>query len=172
LAPVGLAEEVQPFDVIQARCDGVQFWFDQLEPRHDPATAAWLRSSLDAMTPPEELRRPGLTLEQRAAYELRYWQAQKPEARTQADLAGEPHVPLRDVMRERLRASLSHAGAELIDYLERSDGLMVSYAIDGQRYTSSVDKDNLTVHSAGICLSGRDSDFDLTSLVGVMREAH
>ena len=73
-------------------------------------------------------------------------------------------------MRLRLRDNLSHAGARLVDYLERTDSFRVTYLVDGQQYTSSVDKRDLTVQSAGICLDGTDRNFDLASLVGVLRE--
>lgn len=36
------------------------------------------------------------------------------------------------------------------------------------RHTSAIAKADLTVVSSGICLSGRDRDFDLQSLVGVI----
>lgn len=80
--------------------------------------------------------------------------------------------PNRDAVAERLTESLSHAGAQLVEYLERGDSFRVTYSVDGRRYTSSVDKDDLTVNVAGICLSGEDSHFDLASLVGVLREGH
>ena len=73
-------------------------------------------------------------------------------------------------MRQRLRESLSHAGAQLVDYLERADSFRVSYTVGGQQFTSSVNKDDLTVQVAGICLSGEDRKFDLASMVGVLRE--
>ena len=72
---------------------------------------------------------------------------------------------------QRLRNALAHGGAKLVDFAERGDGFRVSYTVEGQQYTSSVAKDDLTVQVAGICLSGLDHHFDLASLVGVLREA-
>ncbi len=185
LAPVLLAEEVQLFDCVRTRYDGTQFWFDEIDMRHDPGTAAYLRGALRDETVPEDLDRRGLTAEERAAYELNYWETvgspvdphernspQRNAAhrrRSRRARASEEPVEI-DSVRQRLRDSLSHAGAELVDYLERSDSFRVSYVVGGQSYTSSVDKQDLTVNIAGICLSGEDRKFDLGSLVGVLRE--
>lgn len=184
LAAVNLAEEVRLFDCVRTRYDGSRFWFDELDMRHDPAASAYLRSALDDRTEPEDLKRRGLTAEERAAYELNYWELARPaeaeDAEAEPDrrpLRGrrrskrrEEAPPEADPVRRRLRASLSHAGARLVDYLERADSFCVSYTIGGRQYTSSVNKNDLTVQVAGICLSGEDRKFDLGSLVGVLRE--
>lgn len=186
LAPLQLAEEIQLFDCVRTRYDGSRFWFDEVDVRHDPGTAAYLRSVLNDLTSPDDLQRPGLTAEERAAYELNFWQRVQPLEWDEEDIQPQynpahrrrsrnPRVPPplpaeSDLVRQRLRESLSHAGARLIDYLERGDSYRVQYMVGGRRYTSSVDKEDLTVQVAGICLSGEDRKFDLGSLVGVLRE--
>jgi hypothetical protein len=160
LVPVRLAEEVQLFELIQARFDGSQFWYAGADPSRDPATAAYLRQALEQLLAPDRLRRAGLTAEERAAYALNYqtrYQASEEARRSREET--------------RLRHALAHAGAELKDYRERPDVYTVTYEVDGQRHTSVVSRKDLTVQTAGICLSGQDQAFDLQSLVGVIREA-
>lgn len=160
LVPVLLPEDVQLFDVVQARFDGCHFWFDCADPTRDPGAATYLRQSLDAMSPPDQVTRPELTAEERAAYAASY--QVKYEASEQAR---------RDHEEERLRSALAHAGAKLRDYRERDDVYTITYDVDGRRHTSAIDKRDLSVRMAGICLSGEDERFDLQSLVGVIREA-
>ena len=160
LVHVRLIDEVQLFEVIQARFDGSQCWHDGPEPRHDPRAAAYLREALAGMIEPEQLSRPGLTAEERAAYAINY------APRLQAELEAR-----RDRVEERLRAALAHAGAEFRNYQEHGDVYRVSYQVEGRRHTSVVARNDLSVQVAGICLSGEDHHFDLQSLVGVLREA-
>jgi hypothetical protein len=160
LVPVRLAAKVRPFEVVRTRFDGVHCWYDDLDPRGDPAAAAYLRAALTRLEPPESLDRPRLSAEERTAYGLNFWPRLVAEQ--------EAH---RDRIAERLRAALAHAGADLRDYLEGEDFYQVVYNVDGQRHVSVVGKHDLGVRTAGICLSGQDSDFDLQSLVGVLREA-
>jgi hypothetical protein len=104
--------------------------------------------------------RPGLTPEERLAYSLCLIQE---TAARQPAAAADPA--------RRLREALAQAGAQLVDYLERDDSYRVTYTVGGQQHVSAVRKGDLTIQVAGICLSGEDEQFDLTSLVGVLREA-
>jgi hypothetical protein len=158
--PVQFVEGGEPFTVVRTRFDGRNFWFDGAETRHDPAAAVFLRESLERLVPPENLRRPGLTPEEKAAYTLRYFERVEVRERL-----------LRDEVEERLRAALAHAGAEFVGYAEHRDGYRVTYRVGRQRHVSSVRKEDLSVQVAGICLSGQDARFDLHSLVGVLLEA-
>ena len=182
LAPLRWPKRFSCLTVCATRYDGSRFWFDELDMRHDPGSANYLRTALRALLPPMDLQRRGLTAEERAAYELNYCQlvrtseAEEPETQTKRRRGrGErdrtdTSTTETDVVRQRVGESLSHAGADLIDYLERGDSFRVTFSMGGRRYTSSVSKSDLTVQVAGICLSGEDQKFDLSSLVGVLRE--
>jgi hypothetical protein len=70
---------------------------------------------------------------------------------------------------ERLRRALAQGGGRLRDAADRGAYYLVEWeTADGARHTSAIAKGDLTVVSSGICLSGRDHDFDLQSLVGVV----
>jgi hypothetical protein len=160
LVPLRMVEEAQLFEVLLTRFDGAHCWYDAPDPRRDPAAASYLRDALSRMVEPEQLSRPGLTAEERAAYMINY------APRLEAELEAR-----RDRVEERLRAALSHASAEFRGYQERGDVYRVTYDVDGRRHVSVVDRQDLSVQVAGICLSGEDRHFDLQSLVGVLREA-
>ncbi len=84
----------------------------------------------------------------------------------------------RGTLEEQLRHALAKADATLHSFSElpNTDGssrhLVVEWSDNGQkrRYRSTLDT-GLSVVASGICLSGRDRDFDLTSLVSVMTDA-
>ncbi len=160
LVPVRLVEEPQLFDVLLTRFDGAQCWYDEPEPRRDPATAAYLREALARLVDPDQLDRPGLSAEERAAYLVNY----APRLQAELDIR-------RDRVEERLRAALAHAGADFRGYQEHGDVYRVAYVVDGRRQVSVVSRNDLSVQVAGICLSGQDRHFDLQSMVGVLREA-
>jgi len=159
LVPVRFVEDGELFETVVTRFDGGQFWFDSVDTRCDPGAAAFLREALGRLAPPERIERRGLTAKQRAAYTLIY-RMRLAQLQLDERARGE----------DRLRAALLHAGADLRDYSEQGDVYRVSYTVDGTRHTSVVRKNDLSVVTAGICLSGRDRNFDLGSLVGVLRE--
>lgn len=155
------AEGLLPFETVIARYDGRLFWYDRRDPRSNPALAAYLREELsrrDAQNlppAPEQLRKKGLSREQREVYGLR-WLLLAEERASRAEV--------------RLGMALEHARALLRSFSERSDAYVVRFTVDGREHSSVIRKDDLTVLSAGVCLSGRDSSFDLASLVGVLRQ--
>lgn len=162
-AALWLAEEaLDRFDTVMASFDGLLFWYRGRDVTRNPALGAYLRQEIirqgDKNLPPspESLHKPGLSAEERDAYAL-----------ARAMIIEER----RDRVELRLTEALDHAGAELRDYSERGDAYLVRYVVDGRPHVTTVRKDDLSVMTAGICLAGRDRHFDLSSLVGVLREA-
>jgi hypothetical protein len=155
------------FDTVVSRFDGSQFWFDDGEASADPGAAAYLRQSMAGMTHPDRLDRLGLTGGQREAYGVAYARLAEAARRTREQRRRDREG--RDD--QRMRQLLSHAGATLRDFAEGPGRTYrVTYDVDGRRHTSVVGRNDFTVLSAGICLSGEDAKFDLGSLVGVLRE--
>jgi hypothetical protein len=158
-ARVRLAEGVEPFQQIVARYDGAQFWFQEVDRRRSPAIAAYLRECMNAETPPSNLRKPTLTAEERAAYAIAYEGTAKARAAAR-----------RSREEARLSDALTHAGAELVSFMEQRGVYTVNFRMGQRQHRTIVRRDDLTVLAAGICLSGQDQRFDLQSLVGVIRE--
>ncbi len=154
LVPILLAQEIQAFQTVQARFDGKNFWFED-DDGGNLRIAAYLRESLAGEVESDKLSIPGLTAEARQAYAIAYLREIENK---------------KDKNEERLKAAVERAGAEYRSYVERGDMFTVEYMVDGQPHKSVVKKDTLEVQSAGICLSGYDANFDLQSLVSVIRE--
>ncbi len=153
--PVHLVTEGIAFEQILARWNGNSCWFEEVDRRADPAIAEILQFNLKQLIPVEDLQFKGITPEMRSLYEL----ATQP--------IKEFAQPQRD--ERRLRQALNLGGGELHQFQDRGEYWTVDWTTaDGVRHTSAIAKDDLTVVSSGICLSGRDRDFDLQSLVGVM----
>lgn len=108
--------------------------------------------------------------QERQAYRI-LWFLRHPELRSQyADNPVAGGAPASNPG-ERISQALEHGGAQLESYWSLGEErIVVRYVIDGRTHVSEVRPGDLTVLSSGICLSGLDQEFDLTSLVGVLRE--
>ena len=160
VVPIIFADEGEQFETVSTRFDGKAFWFERVDSAKDPSIAAYLRTALHSLEDSANLSRPGLTPEEKAAYAVNFVKSEEEVRKCHAEQT-----------EDRLRSALAHAGAELRGFLERDDVYRISYSVDGREHTSAISKEDLTVESAGICLDGMDRDFDLQSLVGVLREA-
>ena len=155
--PVYLVTEGSQFEQVVAGWDGHCLWFEEIDRRADPLHSEELRAALKKLTFPEEVRFKGMTPEMRTVYEL--------VSRNIKDF--EPKV--RD--ERRLQRALKMGGGELRGFCDRNDYWLVEWTSgSGERHSSAIAKNDLTVMSAGICLSGDDMKFDLQSLVGVVED--
>jgi hypothetical protein len=159
---VWLVEEgLQLFESIIARFDGRSFWFDRRDPQRDPALGAYLRrqlrsySTLGSAFERNGLHKPGLSKEEKDAF---HW------------VLRQKGLDEKDRIEARFADALSHAGARFHSYTQRSSTYVVRYEVDGRDVISTVRDEDLSVVTAGMCLQGQDSRFDLTSLVSVLRE--
>jgi hypothetical protein len=145
-----------PFEQVIACGSGNAYWFVDVDRRSDPAIATTLATALEQKVAVDELRFKGLTPEMRSLYQL------------VAQHAGLAPIQSDE---QRLRNALKLGGGNLVQFQEHADYWTVDWTTaDGRQHTSAITKTDLTVVSSGICLSGRDRDFDLQSLVGVIEQ--
>ncbi|HVK06032.1 MAG TPA: hypothetical protein VM490_21360 [Armatimonadaceae bacterium] len=186
-----LVDEGRAFETVVARAAGGGFWFEEVDRRADPLPGEALRDALRRLTAPEEIAFPGITPEMRTAYRIglehspayrerqrRIEEERRAAQRRRAVRAfarhgygtrGGPVEPVADADQRRLVGALRAGGGQLREAVDRGEFYLVEWETgDGVRRTSAVAKGDLTVLSSGICLAGRDRDFDLQSLVGVI----
>jgi hypothetical protein len=155
--PVHLVTEGSQFEPIVARWDGHSWWFEEIDRRADPLPSEELKAAFKKLILPFEVRFKGMTPEMQTVYEL--------AAQNLKDF--DPKVR----NEKRLQQALKMGGGELQDFRDRDDYWLVEWTSrTGERHSSAIAKNDLTVISAGICLSGEDRNFDLQSLVGVVED--
>lgn len=155
--PIHLVKGGSQFDSIVARWDGRSWWFEEIDRRADPLPSEELKAALKKLILPEEVRFKGMTPEMRTVYELAMQNVKD----------FDPKI----LDERRLQRALKMGGGELWDFCDRNDYWLVEWTSrNGERHSSAIAKNDLTVMSAGICLSGDDMKFDLQSLVGVVED--
>jgi hypothetical protein len=156
LVRISLADGVELFNSIVCRFDGAQFWFDGPDGSRSPMYAQAMRQAIAEGAECPELG--GILPAERHLYGIALKATQEAQ-----------EAARRNSTEYRLADALAHAGAVMRSYIERQDGYTVEFTVNGEQHTSFVNK-RLHVEAAGICLSGHDKDFDLSSLCGVIRE--
>ncbi|MEG4572312.1 hypothetical protein QUA56_06390 [Microcoleus sp. N3A4] len=155
--PVHLVTKGSQFEQSVARWDGDCFWFEEIDRRANPLHSEKLRIALKELILPQDVRFKGMTPEMRTVYELVSRNIKYFDPNVQAE--------------QRLQRALKMGGGELRDFCDRQNYWLVEWTSEsGEHHTSAIAKNDLTVMSAGICLSGLDKDFDLQSLVGVVED--
>ncbi|HLL72198.1 MAG TPA: hypothetical protein VK363_12225 [Pyrinomonadaceae bacterium] len=162
---VHLVSACARFEGAVAYTDGCNWFFGETDRRADARVAERLGKLLRQGVEPDYITWKGITPETRAAYAIAAEFA--PEfshvrRRREADRAKQREEA-------RLRNALALNGGRLVDFDDEGENWGVRWQTrQGENFVSTVAKRDLTVVSAGICLSGYDSDFDLQSLVGVV----
>lgn len=154
---VFLVQEGAQFEQIVARWDGAACWFEEVDRRADPTDAERLREALRSDTPPAQISWKNCTPEMRGCY-VQAMQQRTGSRRKLRYLSDE----------QRLREALAFGGGHLISLEAQDDYWEILWATPNEySYTSTIRRRDLTVIDAGFCLSGKDSDFDVQSLVKV-----
>ncbi len=163
--PVQMADRVAPFDTVYTRYDGTWFLYEGPDRRHDPSIARALRQSLNENIEPENIRISGVIPAERRAYEMLYL-LKHPHL-----LPGRTATTSGDNQKDKIAFALAHSGAELDAFWYLNPELMaVRFILDGETQTANISATDLSLVSAGVCLSGEDHKFDLASLAGVLRQ--
>lgn len=161
--PILLPEATRLFETVDVRWDGENFWYDKPSSFRSPRIATELRELLANDTEPEDVKITGMTFEEKLAYQIAFIYEIENK---------------KDKEEERIKAALEKAGGIYKSYLKRNDSYTVEFEVDGNLHKSTIDKNNLSVVAAGICLTDHmtgvscEKEFDLQSLVSVIREGY
>jgi len=153
-------EHIEPFDVLVTRSMAGVLIYDSLDHRLGTFTISELCKTLQDEKPKQH--------DWLNAYNIiQEWQAKAEQeailAKVQNEMAS---------VENRMKFLLEFMGARLITNEKRGNGYQVTWqAPDGRTYKMGVREDG-HISVAGFCLSGTDSQHNLSSIVQIMEEAH
>lgn len=157
---VKMVDNAEFLDTIDARFDGSNFWFNGTKFSIGAEKKDALRDRIRNFkySIPDELL-TGITPEEKFAFDL---------------AIGFHKEATKSNVERRLENEFHKYDASVDGFTERGNTIEVKWRDNknSRTYTSVLDKGNLSVITAGICLSGGDKKFDLPSLVMVCREGH
>lgn len=155
LVPLSLSDDrVRQFDTLVARFDGVNLWYQAVVPSMS-LNAGFMRGHYDSEELPETIQCSGMSPRELAAYQV--------AREHKLEMLGDPEE-------RRLKHALEGIGGRLVRYEAVDNVYRVTYEVDGHEDVTVVDQNSLIANfTTGICLSGRDSNFDLTTMVSVVR---
>lgn len=157
---IDVVEGVQIFDQVYALFDGKTLWFDEVDMGSDLMVSDYMRESLNNNVEVGKLKFKGMTPEQIGTYAFAY----------EFKIKKEEELKIKTV-EGRITMALEHAGAKLHSFREYNDTVVIDWQTKKGKYTTRHKKnDSFSTIAAGVCLSGRDDDYDLASLVSVMKE--
>lgn len=144
------------------RFDGQNLWFQDIDISDDFEKTEYLKNCLENFTDPKKIKFPGLSIEDKVAYSIKYTIDIKENE---------------EFKKTKIQRDVEYAGGKFLKSEEKSDFIEVKYKVDDQEFTSYVSKDiNHKIITAGICLEdyetghSGDTDYDLKSIISVIKE--
>jgi len=157
LLPIYLSDDMATdFSKCICRYDGLNLWYQEIDIQADLEKSEYLNRAIKKFHNPKYIRFSGLSIEEKIAYKIKFEIDKKLKE---------------ELNKTKIQKDIEHGGGKFLQSREKSDHIEVSYEINGEKFTSYVSKDPThKVITAGICLNGYDSNYDLKSIVSVIRE--
>ena len=151
-APIFFPHNISLFDVIHVRFNGQYFIYERHQAGKYQQLTEECRDLLNKETKPDRIK---IAFGFARAYAYAYEVTVKQKIITAQD---------------KVKTAIERAGGKFKNLVDRGGIFTVSFEVEGETFTPTVNANNLMLENAGICLSGRDRSFDLESFVHVTRK--
>lgn len=151
-APIFFSQNISLFDVISTRYNGQYFIYERHQAGKSSLQSGMAKEYLNKETKPEKvILHTGYAMAYSYAYQV---------------YIKEKQITIED----KIKSAVNRAGGKFNNFVDRGGSFTVSFEVNGQTFTPTVNSNNLMLENAGICLSGGDRAFDLESFVHIARE--
>lgn len=152
----------EQFDIVRcARTDGAFLFYDSVF--YNVELADYLKEQFRKKQQPDKVKFSGLTEAHKLGYSLCY--------KAIKQLEEEERKKRKLTKKQKVEQALQFGGGVLHRFIDRGSTATVEWEVNGNTYNTTIKMNNtLEVVQSGVCLDGKDSDFDLKTLPFVMTE--